>query len=88
LFSERELEADDRGLRVSGPHLEREHRWGEVAETGSDRQRLFFVMEGLVSYVIPKSAFDSPEQAEAFALQTEAWRRAAGSREPPFLHRA
>ena len=60
------VEADEAGFHFLEPTIERHVEWSAVVEVDESPTHIFVVDRQPVAYIIPKEAFASPADAEAF----------------------
>jgi hypothetical protein len=70
------LEISPEGLLISSQRSESRSQWSVVTHIRATRHHICLWM-GEAPYVIPRRAFSSPEEAEAFLQAATAWHRAA-----------
>ncbi len=63
---ERVLTVNPDGLAVDIDGQRAHHTWDKIIYTGKDRQNVYILLEGVLHYVIPLSAFSGDVVPEAF----------------------
>lgn len=63
---ERMMTIDTDGLRVLIGSRENRYDWSEVEAVGQDKNNVFILLKGVLHYVIPKTAWEDPDQSEQF----------------------
>lgn len=60
------------GFQVRIGSLENRYDWSDVEAVGQDKNNIYILLNGVLHYVIPKSAWADPDQPEQFfdALQS------------------
>ncbi len=69
---DRMLTIDADGFQVRIGSQENRYDWSEVEAVGRDKHNIYILLDGVLHYVIPKSAWADPDQSEQFfnALQS------------------
>jgi hypothetical protein len=67
LYAPQSFEVAPAGLRISSPKLSSEIRWSALRDMKQAEDRLFFFVTKRLAYIVPRRAFDSDSDFEAFA---------------------
>ena len=71
---DRILTIDENGFQVMIGNQDNQYAWNEVEATGQDKHNIYILLNGVLHYVIPKSAWEDPEQALRFFKNLETFR--------------
>ncbi len=71
------LEISKEGIRCAGHQGEERHPWRDVKGIRATRSHFFLYLSPYWAYIVPRRAFDSPQEAEAFLQAARRWRSAA-----------
>jgi hypothetical protein len=63
---DRIMTIDTDGFRVLIGSQENRYNWNEVEAVGRDKGNIYILLNGVLHYVVPKSAWEDPAQSEQF----------------------
>ena len=74
-----------KGLDLHGSVMETRVRWAKVTELKQNDKLLVFFISQRFGFIVPKHAFQTPEQAQAFVGTAQAYRKSALDGTPAVL---
>jgi hypothetical protein len=71
---DRIMTIDTDGFRVLIGSQENRYEWREVEAVVQDKNNIYILLTGILHYVIPKSAWENPDQSEQFFNTLQSYR--------------
>ncbi|MCC6144246.1 MAG: YcxB family protein [Candidatus Hydrogenedentes bacterium] len=68
---------DARRISVENPHGRGRTEWRSIQQIAETKDHVFLVFGPMQAFVLPKRAFPSPEEADAFVVQARDWQQAS-----------
>jgi hypothetical protein len=71
---DRVMTIDTDGFRVLIGSQENRYDWSEVEAVDQDKHNIYILLKGVLHYVIPKSAWEDPDQSDQFFNTLQSYR--------------